>query len=252
MRHPELAARLDASAERLTARVLAEMYADPFWLARFGVRADRHGRQDGRFHIDYLIQAVLADAPGLLACYARWLQPVLTSRGMCTRHLVENFARLADAIRDEAWPDGEVAIAMLDAARGALAYPAGSAREVQQAEPALATAAARAVAAAGPADGAAGPGLDLVHDLVELVDHAADAIALGNPDGFARHAVWLAGFLASRGVPLARLAAQLEAVAAVAPALVSGPAAGELAATITAALARLGALVGPGAGRSCR
>jgi len=40
MRHPELVARLDASAERLTAGVLAEMYADPFWQARFGVRAD--------------------------------------------------------------------------------------------------------------------------------------------------------------------------------------------------------------------
>lgn len=65
MRHPELVARLDASAERLTGRVLAEMYADPFWQARFGVRADRHGRQDGRFHIDYLIQSLLADAPGI-------------------------------------------------------------------------------------------------------------------------------------------------------------------------------------------
>ena len=106
MRHAELVARLDASAERLTTRVLAEMYADPFWHARFGERADRYGRQDGRFHVDYVIQALQADDVGIIEHYARWLQQVLTSRGMCTRHLAENFARLADAIRDEAWPDG--------------------------------------------------------------------------------------------------------------------------------------------------
>ena len=240
MRHAELVARLDASAERLTTRVLAEMYADPFWHARFGERADRHGRQDGRFHVDYVIQALQADDVGIIEHYARWLQQVLTSRGMCTRHLAENFARLADAIRDEAWPDGDAAIAMLDAARAALTYPAGPARDVQQAEPALAVAATRAVAAAGPADGAAEP----TRDLAEIVDHAADAIALGRPDGFARHAVWLAGFLASSGVPRAQLVAQLEALAAAAPAIVPGRAAGELATTIATALTALAAASG--------
>jgi hypothetical protein len=35
MRHAELVARLDATADRLNARVLGEMYADPFWHARF-------------------------------------------------------------------------------------------------------------------------------------------------------------------------------------------------------------------------
>ncbi|HEX3765831.1 MAG TPA: hypothetical protein VHW23_44345 [Kofleriaceae bacterium] len=101
-------------------------------------------------------------------------------------------------------------------------------------------AATRAVAAAGPADGAAEP----TPDLAEIVDHAADAIALGRPDGFARHAVWLAGFLASSGVPRTRLVAQLEALAAAAPAIVPGRAAGELATTIATALTALAAASG--------
>lgn len=235
MRHAELVARLAPAAARLTARVVAEMYADPFWHARFGECADRHGRQDGRFHLDYVIQALQADDAGILEHYVRWLQPVLTSRGMCTRHLAENLSRLAAAIRDEAWPDGDAAIALLDAARAALAYPPGPARDVQQAEPALAAAAVRALAAALPADGDAEPG----RELVELVDYAADAIALGQPDGFVRHAVWLAGFLQAHRVPRARLVAQLEAVASVAPGIVPDRAARALAAVMTAALTAL-------------
>lgn len=240
VRYVELVARLDARADRLTDRVLTEMYADPFWHARFGERADRHGRQDGRFHIDYVVQALQADDCRILQHYARWLQQVLTSRGMCTRHLDENFARLADAIRDEDWPDGSAAIAMLDAARAALAYRAGPARDVQQAGPELA-AAAHPVTSAWP--GATDP--ESGRALAELVDYAADAIALARPDGFARHAVWLAGFLETRGTPRAQLIAQLEAIAAAAPAILHGIAAGALAITIATGLTALRAIPDP-------
>jgi hypothetical protein len=238
VRYAELVALLDARADRLTDRVLTEMYADPFWYARFGERADRHGRQDGRFHIDYVVQALQANDAGIVEHYARWLQQVLTSRGMCTRHLAENFARLAEAIRAEDWPDGDAAIAMLDAARAALAYPDGPARDVQQAGPELAAAAAYPVASTRPANSNDAAG----RTLAELVDYVADAIALRRPDGLARHVVWLAGFLEGRGTPRSHLTAQLEALAAAAPAILPGPAAGELAITIAAALTALRAL----------
>lgn len=208
MKHTELAARLDAAADRLTTRVLAEMYRDAFWHERFGDRADRHGRKDGRFHIDYLIQTLHADDPAIIENYARWLQQLLTARGMSTRHITENFERLAAAIRDEGWPDSGAAIAMLDAACAALHYPLGAARDIQRALPALVAAAADAL-----------PGGDrdsLVGGLTDLAIYATDAVALGQPAVFVSHAVWLAGFLERRGAARAQLVGWLEALAAAA------------------------------------
>ncbi|HET9623837.1 MAG TPA: hypothetical protein VFP84_20840 [Kofleriaceae bacterium] len=207
MKHVALAHQLDAAADRLTARVLDEMYRDPFWHARFAERADRHGRQDGRFHIDYLIQALHAGDPGILENYARWLQQVLTSRGMCTRHLGDNFHLLGEAIRAEAWPDGDAAIDLLAAARAALVYPPGAAPEAHAVQ--------RHATAIGDA---------IAHDLVatsvderrylidDLIEYTADAIALAQPAVLARHVAWLADFLAPRGVARDRLAQALRAL----------------------------------------
>jgi hypothetical protein len=224
MKHRELAARLDAAADRLTMRVLAEMYRDPFWHERFGERADRHGRRDGRFHIDYLIQALHAGDTAIIENYARWLQQVLTSRGMSTRHLAENFERLAAAIRDEAWPDGDAACAVLDAACAALRYPLGTPQELQRAIPALAAAAADALAGPrGLLDAAARA--RALAELTDLATYAVDAVALAQPAVFAGHTTWLAGFLERRGVPRARLVEQLAALAAAAVTVVPGSAA---------------------------
>jgi len=223
-RHAALVARLDAAAERLTTRVLDEMYADPFWRERFGERADRHGRQDGRFHIDYVIEALRADDVAIIENYARWLQQVLTSRGMATRHLAENFERLAAAIRDGAWPDGAAACALLDAACAALAYPAGPARAVQAAAPALAKRATALVIEADEDSEASEPdelaSPSNARDVALLAIYAADALALDEPAVFARHIAWLAGFVERHGGSRAQLAAQLTALAVAADQIV--------------------------------
>lgn len=122
--------RIEAAAEALTTRVLGEMYKDPFWHARFGERADKHGRQDGLFHIKYLKEALIANDAHVMEEYARWLQALLTTRGMCTLHLDENFERLAVAIR-ETIEDSEPAVRMLEAARKAMSYPPSPARTLQ-------------------------------------------------------------------------------------------------------------------------
>lgn len=196
MKHAALIAQLDAAAPRLTARVLDEMYADPFWRARFGERADRHGKQDGRFHIDYVIEALRAGDAAIIENYARWLQPVLTSRGMTTCHLAENFERLAAAIADEGWHDGDAACRLLAAASAALAYPAGPARDVQVAANALAHG---------------------DRDVALLAGYVADAIALAQPAVFARHVAWLAAWSNERARLVAQLHALRDAVAAAAP-----------------------------------
>lgn len=241
MKYPQLAARIDEAADRLTRRVLDEMYANPFWHERFGERADRHGKADGRFHVDYLIQALHADDATVMERYARWLQPVLTSRGMCTRHLDDNFTLLAAAIRAEAWPDAEVAIAMLDAARRGLHYPPGTARDLQRATQAIATQAADALYTQYPhwltRWGDAGRAR-CVDDLDYHVCYAADAIALAQPVVFARHVVWLAGFFERRDIPRAHLVASLEVILAAAP-TIAPTAADELRRVVEPAVAAI-------------
>ena len=131
-----LTARIEAAANELTDRVLGEMYKNPFWHRRFGERADKHGRQDGLFHIKYLSEALTSNDANVMEQYARWLQALLTTRGMCTLHLDENFALLAAAIR-ESIPDSEPAGRMLAAARQALFYAPSPARTLQDFVPRL-------------------------------------------------------------------------------------------------------------------
>jgi hypothetical protein len=183
----DLIARIEAAADALTDRVLAEMYEDPFWNARYGERAQTHGRQDGLFHIKYLREAIRANDPSVIEHYARWLQQLLTTRGMCTRHLDENFERLARAIGDTI-PDSAPAVAMLAAARAALRYPDGPARRLQDATARL---------AAGD------------HDLLTDYAYAADSLALNQPAVFANHVAWTADFVERRGGSRAQFDARI-------------------------------------------
>lgn len=219
----ELRARLQDASGRLTDRVLAEMYVDPFWHDRFGERADKHGRQDGKFHIDYLCEALATGDAGVMTRYAVWLQQVLTTRGMCTRHLVDNFARLARAIEDESWPDAAQALDLLQRAIAALRHGNAAAHAVQ----AFANEAAQLAAERLEID------RELVeHELAYLADYAADAIALGMPAIVARRASWAATYHERHGrtlpeatmlgvlrdVLLERLPAHREAIEQVLPA----------------------------------
>jgi hypothetical protein len=174
-----LADRLLAIADELTDRVLAEMYRDPFWHARFGEpRAAKHGRQDGHHHLAYLAESLHAGDAGVMERYARWLQQVLTTRGMCTRHLAENFDRLGRAITEHGVPDSERAVELLAAATAALRYAGGPARALQDRADAI---------AGGDAE------------LATLVSYLADATALARPPLFAGHVAWYAGFVEQRG-----------------------------------------------------
>ena len=60
---------------------------------------------------------------------ARWLQPLLTSRGMCTRHITEKFAKLAVALA-RSIAGAHPAIAILRAGREALVYENPAAEEL--------------------------------------------------------------------------------------------------------------------------
>lgn len=241
-KYTTLIASLDEAAHRLTTRVLAEMYTNPFWTERFGDRATTHGRNDGLYHVSYVIQALVANDPEVLERYARWLQQVLTSRGMCTRHLAENFDRLAAAIDEEPWPERAAATAMLARATAALRYEGREAAALQEHAHAIATTATDALHARHPdwferwGETSRARSVD---DLDYHVQYLADAVALGTSTVFVQHMRWLGGFLEKRDVPRAVLRESLEALV---PAIAThapqaSPAAGALISAATAALA---------------
>ena len=187
---PALADRLLAIAAELTDQVLGEMYRDPFWYQRFGEpRASRHGQQDGHHHVSYLAESLRAGDPVVMERYASWLQQVLTTRGMCTRHLVECFDLLGRAITDRGWPDAGPALEMLAAGTAALRYDGGAARAVQD----------RAAAITGGDP-----------ELETLAAYLADAIALGRPGVLADHAAWYSGFIERQGRPRGACATLVE------------------------------------------
>ena len=181
----ELVEKLRDEGPALSQRVLEEMYADPFWMERFGSKGRRHADEDSDFHLRYLSRALVAGDPGVLVRYARWLREVLATRGMCSRHLDDNFRRLARRLSEQGWQGTDLAIAFLQAARESLRWEAGPAGELQR----------EAAQLADELD--AGP---LVEAARDLLSYLLDAVALRRPDLFAAHVHWMEGHLERRGV----------------------------------------------------
>ncbi len=141
-------------------------------------RATRHGRQDGNHHVSYLAEALRAHDSVVMERYARWLRQLLTTRGMCTRHIAECFDCLGRAINERGWADAGPALDVLATATAALRYDGGPARAVQDR--------AGAIAGGDP-------------ELETLTSYLADAIALARPDVLADHVAWCVGFPRAAG-----------------------------------------------------
>lgn len=212
-----LSQAIEARASELVRRVLAEMYQNPFWDERFGERGRKFAEQDGRYHVTYLCQALDASDPAILTRYAVWLQGVLTTRGMCSRHLEENFARLGDAIAEAMGDSAAPALSYLSLARQALAYQSGPARELQAHRQQLGDRVFE-VLTAEPVQREGAPRMtpaelarcrdDVDYHLAYLID----SVALGRPEVFATYFAFITGFLERRQVPAERTREVLDAL----------------------------------------
>jgi len=210
-----LADVIQAHTHRLADRAFEAMYLDPFWDERFGERGRRFAEEDNLHHISYLVQALRTDSAELLTNYVRWLQRVLTTRGMCSRHIEENFERLAEGMQAERIGDVGPALILLDTATSALAYDAGPARAVQRAAGPTSDRVVKIVAerhASWPVglDGSGGSWYQ--NDARYLLSFLADALANERPDLFAEHVRWANGFYARQGRPSRYLAELLGAL----------------------------------------
>ena len=211
----ELADLLEARAGALAGRAMEAMYANPFWDERFGERGRVRAAEDGRYHVTYLAEALRAASPDILTNYARWLRTVLVTRGMCSRHLAENFARLAEAIEADQIPGSASALEYLSAARDALAYRDGPAEALDAVTPKLVRQTAAHLAREHPDwldRWGHGVRTRCEDDLLYHLSYLADAVASGRSDLFAEYARWIAGFLARRGIPAEHLAGTLAAL----------------------------------------
>ena len=197
----ELVARLAREAPALSASVIAAMYEHPFWLERFGERGRKFASEDGQQHVAYLVQALVAHDPAVLTRYARWLRSVLTTRGMCSRHLEENFERLARAIGATV-DDAAVATEYLREACLALSYEANPARELQDAMPRLADAAAAELERAHPgAISVWGTHGEVAHrdDMLHYLSYLSDAAEIRKPEGFLDYVAFVYSNAVERG-----------------------------------------------------
>jgi hypothetical protein len=204
----ELIAELEARAPALVERVLREMYANPFWDERFGERGREFARQDGHYHIDHLVVALRFEEPALLIRYARWLQVTLTTRGMCSRHLAENYSRLAQAIDEDLPVETDAAVAYLRQAEEALVYQEGPARLLQLEAERLAEQCVSILFQRHPEwleHGGEQARLRCRDDFLYHLSYLADAIANERPEHFVAYLSWIKGFLVRRGVAEAHL-----------------------------------------------
>lgn len=191
-----LARQVEERQERLAAASVEGMYADPFWFARYGeARARRFGGEDAVFHVRYLVQALDASDAGILERYARWLQGLLVTRGMCSLHIDTHFLGLRDALEHEGLTQPPEALEYMDAARAALVWPEGPANAVHQELPQLLPQTARALAPPGEP-----PPPALETELRLQFSYLMDALGTQRPALFVEHVRWYAGFWPRRGL----------------------------------------------------
>ncbi|RSD25517.1 hypothetical protein [Mesobacillus subterraneus] len=78
--------------------VTAGIYRDyPNLLEKYGEQGRQKCKEDNVHHIKYLQTAFSMGEDQYFIDYAHWLNGILTSRGMKTDHLVDNFERLKAA-----------------------------------------------------------------------------------------------------------------------------------------------------------
>ncbi|ATB30182.1 hypothetical protein [Melittangium boletus] len=187
-----LAREVEARMERLAAASVGELYADPFWFARYGeARARRFGSEDAVFHVRYLVQALETSDAGVMERYARWLQGLLVPRGMSSRHIAAHFQGLHDALVHEGLTHPPRALEYVRAAEQALHWPEGPAHDLGLALPRLVPLTLRLLASG---EGRSERDAGLEEEVQLQFSYLQDALGTGRTGLFVDHVRWYAGF----------------------------------------------------------
>ncbi|HUF26120.1 MAG TPA: hypothetical protein VMM18_03970 [Gemmatimonadaceae bacterium] len=200
----ELAPRIEARATAIAAASVEERYRDPFWVERFGADGRRLAGDDEVDLVAMLAESLHFGAPEPLVRYVRMVRGAMVARGMCSRHLSEQLARIGTFCCDAGIEDPGPIPAYLEQARKALRRPVGAAALIDEVEDALADDVASSLASTRAAwsvwsDPEGWPRVR--HDAALLVSYLADALAEQRSEIFLEHAAWTAGFFARQGRP---------------------------------------------------
>lgn len=85
----------DALAEAITAR---QYELQPELASRYGEAGREKCRQDARYHLSYLAEALVASSPALFAAYVSWAKVMLATRGIAATDLARNLECMREVI----------------------------------------------------------------------------------------------------------------------------------------------------------
>ncbi|MBU8754876.1 hypothetical protein [Priestia megaterium] len=84
---------------KIVERVTEKIYElEPSLLEKFGERGKERCYEDNRYHMKYLETTYKLDNLQIFTDYALWLNNLLTSRGMKTQHIIDNFKFIQEAL----------------------------------------------------------------------------------------------------------------------------------------------------------
>ena len=90
---------LPAKYLEIVEEVTADIYAAyPFLLEKYGEQGKERCKEDNIHHLKTLETAFLVDDEKIFIDYTLWLNSVLTSRGMKSELIIDNFKRLLEAL----------------------------------------------------------------------------------------------------------------------------------------------------------
>jgi hypothetical protein len=207
------AAAILAQRQLLAQTVVAEMYRNPFWLARYGDQGKIRALEDAGLNLDNLAAVLRLGIVAELGYHYRWLRGVLVVRGMCSRHVQETMEGMCRALNGALPADqAQVGCAWLRAADATLVYDHPFAQALAPLEDAVVAGALQRLAAS--TGSARSPDIDSREgrDLRYHLSYLTDALALDRPDLFTSYAAWVAGFLPTVGASVAGLRAGLRAL----------------------------------------
>lgn len=88
-------AERDALAEAITAR---QYELQPEIASRYGHAGREKCRQDARYHLSYLVEALNASSPALFAAYVSWAKVMLATRGIPATDLAQNLECMREVL----------------------------------------------------------------------------------------------------------------------------------------------------------
>ncbi|TDB50190.1 hypothetical protein [Bacillus sp. CBEL-1] len=83
--------------EKVTEKIYEQ---EPSLLQKFGERGKQKCIEDNHYHMKYLHTSYLLQNETVFSDYALWLNSLLTSRGMKTKHIIDNFILIEEALLD--------------------------------------------------------------------------------------------------------------------------------------------------------